>query len=261
MNRATIEDVLRLRALIVDDEPIARRVLREELEEIDSIDVIGEAENGLVALQQIHSAKPDIVFLDVAMPSMSGFELLDHLNVGHLPAIIMVTAYDEHAIQAFEAGAADYLLKPVSRARLVQSLERARRLLQAPLKAAENVARLQEISAPSNTARIRKIVGRLGDEYFLLSPQEVLAFVAEGDVVWIITSKQRYAATQNLKTIAERLQSTCFRRVHRSAIVNVEQIRKMSVLTSQRWLLTLNNGQEFIVSKRRAKNVRDVLNW
>ena len=258
-----MENVTRLRALIVDDEPIARRVLREELEELDSIEVIGEAENGAVALRFIESAKPDIVFLDVAMPTMSGFELLDHLTGGHLPAIIMVTAYDEHAIHAFEAGAADYLLKPVSRARLMQSLERARRLAQAPLQAAENVARLQEMSpaAPTNPTKLRKIVGRLGEEYFLLSPQEVLAFQADGDVVWIMTAKQRYMATQNLKTIAERLQSTPFRRVHRKAIVNVEQIRKMSMLTSQRWLLTLNNGQEFIVSKRQAKNVRDVLNW
>jgi DNA-binding LytR/AlgR family response regulator len=95
----------------------------------------------------------------------------------------------------------------------------------------------------------------------LLSPHEVLAFQAEEDTVWIITAKQRYMATQNLKTIQERLINTSFRRIHRNALVNVEQIRKMSMITSQRWLVTLNNGQEFIASKRQAKNVRDVLNW
>jgi DNA-binding LytR/AlgR family response regulator len=89
----------------------------------------------------------------------------------------------------------------------------------------------------------------------------VLAFQADGEVTWIVTAKQRYTATQNLTTIESRLQNTSFRRIHRNALVNIEQIRKMSMLSSQRWLVTLNNGQEFIVSKRQAKNVRDVLNW
>jgi DNA-binding LytR/AlgR family response regulator len=88
-----------------------------------------------------------------------------------------------------------------------------------------------------------------------------LAFQAEGDVTWIITAKQRYMATQNLRAIEDRLQNSSFRRIHRNALVNIEQIRKMSIMTSQRWLVTLNNGMEFIVSKRQAKNVRDVLDW
>jgi two-component system, LytTR family, response regulator len=98
-----------MRALIVDDEPIARKVLREELEVL-SVEIAGEAENGESALLQILSYKPDVVFLDIQMPVMNGFELLGHLNGEHVPAIVMVTAYDQHAIQAFEAGAVDYLL-------------------------------------------------------------------------------------------------------------------------------------------------------
>jgi DNA-binding LytR/AlgR family response regulator len=124
------------------------------------------------------------------------------------------------------------------------------------------LALLQEISpAASGAPKVRKIVGKLGEELFLLSPDEVLAFQADGDVTWIITAKQRFTATQNLKSIEERLRNSSFRRIHRNALVNIEQIRKMSVLTSQRWLITLNNGQEFIVSKRQAKNVHDVLSW
>jgi DNA-binding LytR/AlgR family response regulator len=95
----------------------------------------------------------------------------------------------------------------------------------------------------------------------LLSPSEVLAFQAEGELIWIITTKQRYLATQNLKTVEERLHGGSFRRIHRSALVNIDQIRKMSMLTSQRWLITLTNGDEFVVSKRQAGNVRDVLQW
>ncbi|MBV9613226.1 MAG: LytTR family transcriptional regulator [Acidobacteriaceae bacterium] len=89
----------------------------------------------------------------------------------------------------------------------------------------------------------------------------MLAFQADGDVTWILTAKRRYGATQNLRAIQERLQNSSFRRIHRNALVNVEQIRKMSMIISQRWLVTLSNGQEFVVSKRQAKNVRDVLNW
>jgi DNA-binding LytR/AlgR family response regulator len=252
-----------MRALIVDDEPVARKVLREELEPLDSVEIIGDAENGEVALRKISSDKPDLVFLDIQMPVMSGFELLDHLNSGHLPAIIMVTGFDQHAIRAFEAGAIDYLLKPVSQQRLLQAIERAKRILRSPLQVAEYLAQLQDLSPAATQAvpRIRKIVGRLGEEYFLLSLSEVQAFQAEGDTTWIITANQRYTATQNLRAIEERLQNTSFRRIHRNAVVNIEQIRKMSMITSQRWLVTLNNGDEFVVSKRQAGNVRDVLNW
>lgn len=251
-----------MRALIVDDEPVARKVLREELELIDSIEIVGEADDGETALSKISSVKPDVVFLDIQMPGMSGFDLLDRLGQGHLPAVIMVTAYDQHAIRAFEAGAVDYLLKPIGQQRLVQAVERARRIARNPLQAAENLAHLQEVvpAATLTPHKIRKIVGKLGEDFFLLNPSEVLAFQAEGDITWIVTQKQRYTATQNLKSIEERLQNTAFRRIHRNALVNVEQIRKMSMITSQRWLITLNNGQEFVVSKRQAKNVRDLLN-
>lgn len=252
-----------IRALLVDDEPIARKVLREELETIDSVEIIGEADSGESALAQIASLRPELVFLDIQMPVMSGFELLGHLKGGFLPVFVMVTAFDQHAIRAFEAGAIDYLLKPIRQERLAQAVERAKRVLRSPLQAAENIAYLQTIapSAERNPRNLRKIIGKLGEEYFLLNPDEVLAFQAEGDITWILTAKQRYIATQNLRSIEERLQHSAFRRIHRNALVNIEQIRKMSMITSQRWLITLNNGQEFIVSKRQARNVRDVLHW
>jgi two-component system LytT family response regulator len=252
-----------MRALIVDDEPVARRVLREELELLGSIDIVGEADNGKAALQKISSTKPDIVFLDIQMPVMGGFEVLDRLEGGHMPVVVMVTAYDQHAIRAFEAGAIDYLLKPIGQQRLVQAVDRAKRIARSPLEVAENLAHLHEIAPAAATGprRVRTIVAKLGEEDFPLNPAQGLAFQADGEVTWIVTAKQRYMATQNLTAIENRLQNTSFRRIHRNALVNVEQIRKLSMMSSQRWLVTLNNGQEFIVSKRQAKNVRDVLNW
>jgi two-component system, LytTR family, response regulator len=253
-----------LRTLIVDDEPIARKVLREGLELLPTIEVVAEAENGAVALSLVSSLMPDLVFLDIQMPVMNGFELLGQLPGGHIPVFVIVTAYDQHAIRAFDAGAVDYLLKPVSQRRLAEAVERAERLRQSPLQVAENVIRLQEVSprvSPNSTQPTKRVVGRWGDEYFLLGLQEVLAFQAEGDVTWIVTAKQRYYATHSLRAIEERLGNSSFRRIHRNTLININQIRKMGMITSQRWSVTLSNGDEYVVSKRQAKNVRDVLSW
>ena len=249
-----------LRTLIVDDEPIARRVLREELELIEGVEIIGEADNGKKALDQIAEQKPDLVLLDLQMPTMGGLDVVRNLKHGsHMPVIVVVTAYDKFAIQAFEAGAIDYLLKPVGQERLAQAVERAKRL--SGRQTFERVAQLQEIGEPSSPQRAKRIVGRLGSEYFLLGADEILGFQAEGELVWIITAKRKYLANQTLKVLQERLANTSFRRIHRNALVNVNHIRKMSALSSQRWLITLSNNQEFIASKRQARDVRQLLHW
>lgn len=249
-----------MRVLIVDDEPVARRILREELQACERVEIAGEAEDGATALQFIENQHPDVVLLDLQMPVMGGFQIMSRLGGAHLPAVIIVTAYDEHAIQAFEAGAVDYLLKPVRQARLRQALERAKRLLGHPQELAKDIARIQSVIPPeSSVRRSPKIVGKSGDEFFLLKVDEVLAFQADGDLTWILTHKRRYLATENLKSLQGKFHDSGFRRVHRSALVNVDAIRKLSIITSQRWMITLTNGQEFIVSKRQARNIRDVL--
>ncbi|MGD0049340.1 MAG: LytTR family DNA-binding domain-containing protein [Bryobacteraceae bacterium] len=247
-----------LRTLIVDDEPIARQVLREELELIDGVEVMGEADNGAKALDQIARLRPDLVLLDLQMPAMSGFEVVSGIRRGaHIPVIVIVTAYDSYAVQAFEAGAIDYLLKPVAHERLQQAVERASRVSER--QAVERLAQLQEIAAPAPGPRPRKIVGRVGEEYFLLDAGEIFAFQAEGELVWITTAQKKYRATQSLKAIEQRLGRSNFERIHRNALINVDHVRKMSALSSQRWLITLSNDQEFIASKRRAHGVRQFL--
>lgn len=249
-----------LKTLIVDDEPIARKILREELESIAGVDVVGEADNGSTALEKIASDQPDLVLLDLQMPVMGGLDVARSLKRGtHLPVIVVVTAYDKFALQAFEAGAVDYLLKPVGHERLAEAVERARRLT--GRETMEKLARLQEIADPAAGPANRRIVGRAGEEFFLLSADEISAFQAEGDMVWIVTDKRRYEATQTLKVLEERLKNTTFRRIHRNAMVNVDHVRKMSALSSQRWLITLTNDQQFIASKRQARCIRQLLHW
>jgi two-component system LytT family response regulator len=250
-----------LKTLIVDDEPIARRVLREELEEFPEIDVVGEAENGKQALQKIVEFCPDLVFLDLQMPVMGGFEVVHKLGGGHMPVIVIVTAFDQHAIEAFEAGAIDYLLKPVRADRLRKAVDRAQTLRNKPLEIANQAAKIASVSAPSNSAGGRKIVGRAGGEYFLLDTTEILAFQAEGELVWIVTAKHRLLATQTLRAMEDRLRELEFRRVHRNAIVNVNHVRKMTAMSSQRWMITLSNSLQIVVSKRQAHTIRKILHW
>jgi DNA-binding LytR/AlgR family response regulator len=238
-----------IKTLIVDDEPVARQILREELELLSGIDLVGEADDGKEALRKIVDLEPDLVFLDLQMPQFNGFELVRQLSGTHLPVIVVVTAFDEHALQAFEAGAMDYLLKPVRAERLRKAVERARDLLGKPREIARQLARIGP----------RKMVGRVGRDYFLLDPDDVLAVQAEGELVWIVTAKRRFLASQTLRSVETTLPGSTFQRVHRNAIVNTNHVRQMTAITSHRWLLTLSNQQEFVVSKRQAHHIRRLL--
>ena len=241
-----------MKALIVDDEPIARQVLREQLEEFGQVQIVGEAGSGVEALELIDRLHPDLVFLDQQMPELDGLSMLRALRPAQAPLIIFVTAFEKHALDAFQAGAVDYLLKPVRRERLAGALEKARAQLLGGLGVSH--------AAPSAAAP-RKIVGRLGTDLHLMDPADVIAFQAEGELVYILTSKTRYLANHSLRALEERLAKPRFRRVHRRTIINTDHIRKISPLSSKRWLLKMSNGSEIIVSKRLAGVIRQETNW
>jgi DNA-binding LytR/AlgR family response regulator len=234
-----------MRALIADDEPIARDVLREHLEEISDIEIVGEAASGPEAIAQIIQLAPDLVFLDLEMPELDGFSVLRSLNPENAPLVIIVTAYNQRALEAFNAGVVDYLLKPIHEARLAAALKKAR----------------TQLAGRKKAAHPRKIVGKSGGDLHLLAPSEVLAFEAQGEVVYIVTAGRRYESTHSLKALEEKLEYPPFRRIHRKTIINTDHIRKISPLSSKRWLLVLSNGMEAIVSKRLAGTIRDETKW
>jgi len=244
-----------VRILIADDEPIARQVLREHIESIPGLEVAGEASTGPETLQCILDLQPDLVLLDLQMPELDGLATARFLRGSRTPAVIFVTAYERHALEAFEVGAVDYVLKPVRRERLEQAIEKARKQAPAP-------------AGPSALAAgaLRKIVGRRGVDMYLLDPSEIVAFQAEGELVHIVTASetkpgQRYLSDHCLKTLEEKLEQPRFRRVHRSTIINTDHIRKISPLSSKRWLLRMSNGFEAVVSKRLAGSIREQGRW
>lgn len=242
-----------MRVLIADDEPIARQVLREHVEAIAGLEVAGEAATGAEALQRILDLKPDLVLLDLQMPELDGLATVRSLRGTSAPLIIFVTAHEQHALEAFEVGAVDYLLKPVRRERLEAAVEKARR--QAPVLLAPAP------SAPDLAAPLRKIVGRRATDLYLLDPAEIVAFQAEGELVHIIVSGQRYLSEHSLKALEEKLDRPRFRRIHRRTIINTDHIRKISPLSSKRWLLKMSNGFEAVVSKRLASSIREQGRW
>lgn len=232
-----------MRVLIVDDEPIARQVLREELEGMPGIEICGEAADGLAAVALAAERKPDLMLLDLQMPGLDGMAVARNLSGKRLPLVIFVTAFQNHALDAFETGAVDYLLKPVRPERLAMALEKARTQL----------AGLRQ-EAPAE--RQEKIAGRHGQEVHLLDAADVIAFQADGEVVYIMTAKGRYFADHSLRALEERLDPEKFRRVHRKTLINTAHIRTISPLSSKRWLLKMSNGLEVVVSKRLAGMIR-----
>ena len=170
-----------------------------------------------------------------------------------------MTAYSRHALNAFEVGAVDYLLKPVSQDRLRTAVERTQAALGNRREAVERMAQTLGAAESGGKRRVPKIAARKGEDYYLLDLDEVFAFQADREIVWIRTRDKSYMATQTLQAIDERFSGTQFQRVHRSVLVNINKVRKIGVLSSQRWLLTLTNGLEYIVSKRQAPLLRDLL--
>jgi len=234
-----------MKVLIADDEPVARQVLREHVEAIPQLEIAGEASTGKETMQRILDLDPDLVLLDQQMPELDGLAVVRSLRGANTPLIIFVTAYERHALEAFEVGAVDYLLKPVRRERLEKAIEKARRQLKSP---------------PPEEGR-KKIVGRRGTDLYLLDPAEIVAFQAEGELVHIITTGQRYLSDHSLKALEKKLERPRFRRVHRGTLINTDHLRKISPLSSRRWLLKMSNGFEAVVSKRLANAIREQARW
>ncbi len=244
-----------MRVLIADDEPVAREILRDLVHSVGGLELVGEASTGTEAAARIFELRPDLLLLDLEMPEMNGLALVRSLSQEPGPLIIFVTAYDQHALDAFEVGAVDYLLKPVRRERFEKAIDKARKWRDGPARNAPPPA-TERIVDPA-----RKIAARRGSDIYLVQLTDVVAFQAEGELVHMFTATERFLCDESLKALELTLCAGPFRRIHRGTIINTDHIRKISPLSSHRWLLKMSNGFEAVVSKRLASSIRQQGPW
>ena len=236
-------------ALIVDDESIARIGLRDLLAEISWIRCVGEASNGLAAVEAIEQLRPELVFLDIEMPGLTGLEVLR--RVTHQPYVVFTTAYGEHAVTAFELGALDYLLKPFGAERLGTALERVRAALGEPVPATAD--RLAEAMRQGPMSRL---FVRSGNSIIPLSVESVTRFEAWGDYVTAHAGRARHVLHLSLNKLEERLDPERFVRVHRTHIVNMAHVTAFRRQGRNRLVAELKDGATIPVSRTKAASLR-----
>ena len=241
--------------LIVDDEAPARRHLVRLLHEHPDVRVSGEAMNGLEALQRIGDHPPAVVFLDVEMPGLNGFEVLQQLAAP--PVVVFVTAYDQYAVKAFGANAIDYILKPVTAARLDQAMTKVRTSLTRPHDA--YVAALRATLAHVQSRPVAKLAGQRGKRVVLVAPEEVLYAVAEDKLVFLCTSRERLLINRTIAELEELLCPRGFIRTSRSVLLNLEHARELVPWSSGTWKVKLSNGTEVGVSRERARELKSLI--
>ena len=247
-----------IRALIVDDEPPARERLKRLLADIEGVELIGEAEGGVRAVEMIEREKPDLVLLDIQMPGLDGFEVIEAL--AEPPPVIFVTAYDEYAIRAFEVNALDYLLKPFSRERLERAVRRAREALAEEQDFAARLGPLLESLAAQGRYLIRLAV-RDCDRIHVLDVHKVDWIGIEGEQVMVHVGDQAYPIRRTLAELETRLDPAHFFRAHRSAIVNLDRVKEVIPWFKESHKLRLTSGAEVDLSRARARALRKILGW
>ena len=255
-----------LRAVLVDDEQLARDELGYLLGQLGGVEVIGQAGNGLEALTTIDRLQPDVVFLDVQMPGLTGFEVARRLLEGRGAShIIFVTAYDQHAIEAFEVNAVDYLLKPVDQSRLEVAVERARRriVIDRPADGVTN-ADLEKIIqlVTERQSRRERLAIKVAERFLLVQAEEIIYASLADEGITVVTSQ--YAGTSNYRTLDElheRLDPTVFWRVHRSHLVNINKIKEIVPWFSRNYILRMKDEKstEIPVSRTQTRRLREYL--
>ena len=258
-----------LRAVVVDDEQLARDELGYLLGQLGGVEVIGQAGNGVEALSTIDRLQPDVVFLDVQMPGLTGFEvarrMLDTRNESH---IIFVTAYDQHAIEAFEVNAVDYLLKPVDPNRLEVAVQRARRRVSSdlPLRGLPHVdtEQLEKIIqlVTDRQSRRERLAIKVGERFLLVQADEIIYASMADDSITVVTPQ--HSGTSNYRTLDElqaRLDPSVFWRVHRSHLVNINKIKEIVPWFSRNYILRMKDPKatEIPVSRMQTRRLREYL--
>lgn len=254
----------KLRIIIADDERPARMFLKMILNDFENVEIVGEAENGAEAIEMIKEKKPDLALLDLQMPEASGLDVVRILRKNQLPLIAFVTAYDEYAVQAFEVNAIDYLLKPIEKARLGETLQRAHERLEQTdfrVQEAEKLkTAVKTYEAAAQPEFLERIPVRQREEIVLVPVSEIASIIADGELLRITTlQNKRFIINHRLKDLETRLAPDKFVRLSRGALVNLEMILRISPMPGATYLITLKNNQEINVSRLQSRILREKL--
>jgi two-component system LytT family response regulator len=249
-----------IRTLIVDDESLARERVRDMLGAYSEIEVIAECANGFEAVEAITAHVPDLVFLDVEMPGMDGFAVLDALDAERLPVIIFITAYDQYAVKAFEVYALDYLLKPFDQERFDKALSRAKDhiLNQKNDSLNERILKaLEEIK--SKPVHLERLVIKQHGHVFFVKTEEIDWLEAEGNYVRLHSGKESYLLRDTITALENQLDPKKFVRVHRSAIVNIDRIQELQPWFHGEYRIILKEGIELTLSRSYREKLHEAL--
>ncbi len=256
-----------LKTLIVDDESLARRGLLHRLKTITDIEVVGEARNGREALEMIGKLTPDLVFLDIQMPGVSGFEVVQQLDPKTMPVILFLTAYDEYAVRAFEVNALDYILKPIDEDRLTQVLQKVRANLDQKralehkkllLKlvsdiSGEPISSIDDLEKKDVSELMHKEPSRLairdGGKTTWVNQEDIEWIDAAGDYMCVQAQGTTYIMRKTMKELEKELDENILQRIHRSTIVNVKQVKEMESHINGEYFLTLDSGHRVKLSR------------
>ena len=246
------QDAASLRVLIVDDEPLARQVARQYAEAVPGVDVVGECANGYEAVRAVSDTVPDVIVLDVQMPKLSGFDVLELIGGG--PAVIFATAHDEFALKAFDVHAVDYLLKPFSQERMAEALERARGRLTASAAGATIALRdaLRQV-------RVERVLVRDGSRVHIV-PTDRLDYVqAQDDYVMLHAGERALLKEQPLSSLEAQLDPASFVRIHRSYLINIARLERVELEAKDRRVAVLTTGARLPVSRSGHKRLTEAL--
>jgi two-component system LytT family response regulator len=246
-----------VRALIVDDEPLARRGVVLRLKKFRDVEIVGECGDGSSAIEKILALSPDVVFLDVQMPGMDGFEVLRALRKEDLPSVIFLTAYEQHALRAFEVHALDYLLKPVDDDRFLVALQRARLIgdRHGKLQMAE---RLLQMLQKNPRQYVSRFPVRIGSRIQIVLADEIEWIAAAGDYAELHGSGRSHLIRETMNSLEEKLDPAQFLRIHRSRIVRARCIREFCPIDNREYLVRLSDGSEHRSSRTYANHLD---NW
>jgi two-component system, LytTR family, response regulator len=241
-----------IRTILVEDEHPARELLKKYLSEIPGIEITGECQNGFEAVKMIGKEKPDLIFLDIQMPKLNGFEMLELLD--DPPVVIFTTAYNQYAIKAFEVNAVDYLLKPYSEDRLKEAVERGRDKIRSTVKE-------QRVSLPSTIdgSYIDRIAVKDGQNIFLIPVEKINYLEAQADYVMVYTVERKYLKQKTMKYYEENLNPKDFIRIHRSYIVNLKEIKQIDLLEKETYQVTLTDKKKLPLSKSGYDKLKELL--